>query len=211
MSSTAALIMQRVSGHGRGAWVCSAKDFLDLGSRAAVDQALCRLAKSGTLRRVGRGLYDWPRVNTLLKTEAPATLAGVVAAVARRDATAVMPDNLVAANGLGLTNAVPSRPVYLTTGRSKTIKAGGWTVQLKHAPSKLMAWRGSPAQAVVQCMYWLGEDLAKSSDSVAIICNLMTEDVRTSLCAGMGQLPTWAVPIARRLVGEHADGGVRRL
>lgn len=39
------------------------KDFLDLGSRSAVDLALYRLAKNNTIQRVGRGLYDVPRVN----------------------------------------------------------------------------------------------------------------------------------------------------
>ena len=51
-------IMQRVSAHDSGTWVCTPKDFLDLGSRAAVDQALSRLVKAGRLRRVGHGLYD---------------------------------------------------------------------------------------------------------------------------------------------------------
>ena len=61
MPALADRIMRRVRGHGRGKWVCTPKDFLDLGSRAAVDRALGRLARSGRLRRVARGLYDLPR------------------------------------------------------------------------------------------------------------------------------------------------------
>ncbi len=56
MTGIADKIMKRVRAKGRGKWVCTPKDFLDLGSRAAVDQALSRLATSGDLRRVGRGL-----------------------------------------------------------------------------------------------------------------------------------------------------------
>ncbi len=40
-------------------------DFLDLGLRDAVDQALSRMTATGDIRRVTRGLYDLPRLNTL--------------------------------------------------------------------------------------------------------------------------------------------------
>ena len=43
-----------------------AYDFLDLSTRAAVDQALQRLARQGVLRRIGRGVYDRPSMNTRL-------------------------------------------------------------------------------------------------------------------------------------------------
>ena len=60
MSSVANRIMRRVRGHGRGKWVCMPGDFLDLGSRAAVDQALSRLVRRGALPRAGRGVYVLP-------------------------------------------------------------------------------------------------------------------------------------------------------
>ncbi len=43
MSSVADAIMKRVNAPGRSRWVCTPKDFLDLGNREAVDQALSRL------------------------------------------------------------------------------------------------------------------------------------------------------------------------
>ena len=67
MNPIAHKIMKRVSAHGRGKWVCTPKDFLTLGSRAAVDQALSRLVKAGRLRRVGHGLYDMPRMSAVLQ------------------------------------------------------------------------------------------------------------------------------------------------
>ena len=66
MTGIADKIMQRVSGHDGGRWVCTPKDFLDLGSRYAVDQALSRLAKAGRLRRVSHGLYAAPRISPVL-------------------------------------------------------------------------------------------------------------------------------------------------
>lgn len=40
-------------------------DFIDIGSRAAVDKALQRMVASGQLRRIQRGLYDKPSQNAL--------------------------------------------------------------------------------------------------------------------------------------------------
>ena len=116
MTRMADKIMKRVSTHDNGKWVCTPKDFLDLGSREAVDQALYRLVKAGQLRRVGHGLYDMPRISEVLKRPAPVDLDAAIAALARRDGVRIMPDGLVAANQLRLTNAVPAKASYVTDG-----------------------------------------------------------------------------------------------
>lgn len=46
-------------------------DFLDIGSREAVDLALHRLAKKGTIRRLARGLYDFPKQHAILGALSP--------------------------------------------------------------------------------------------------------------------------------------------
>ena len=43
--------------------VLSPREFLHLGSRAAVDQVFSRLIKQGELLRIARGLYAAPVVN----------------------------------------------------------------------------------------------------------------------------------------------------
>ena len=111
MTGIADKIIRRVRAKGRGKWVCTPKDFLDIGSRAAVDQALSRLVKSGDLRRVGHGLYDLPRISGVLKRPAPVNIDSAVAAVARRDSVRIMNDGIASANQLGLTNAVPAKPL----------------------------------------------------------------------------------------------------
>ncbi|MGU1856449.1 DUF6088 family protein [Pseudomonas aeruginosa] len=48
--------------------VLTPKEFLHLGSRAAVDQAFCRLVKIGRLLRIARGIYSPPvRVRETLR------------------------------------------------------------------------------------------------------------------------------------------------
>ena len=70
MSAMADRIMKRVRGKGRG-WVFTPKHFIDLGTRGSVDMALSRLAQAGSIRRIGRGLYDYPRLHPKLGTLNP--------------------------------------------------------------------------------------------------------------------------------------------
>ncbi|MFM8727975.1 MAG: DUF6088 family protein, partial [Planctomycetaceae bacterium] len=53
-------ILATIQGRGRGSVFVPA-DFWGIGSREAVDLALHRLARKGTIRRLARGVYDYPK------------------------------------------------------------------------------------------------------------------------------------------------------
>ncbi len=197
-------IMKRVSTRGRGKWVSTPKDFLDLGSRVAVDQALHRLVKAGRLRRVGHGLYDMPRISEVLKRPAPVDLDVAVAALARRDGVRIMPDGLTAANQLGLTNAVPAKASYVTDGHSRTLKIDGRTVRFRHAGPRVMQWAGKPAAPVVQALRWLGPDAAADARVVSTLRRLLPDHVKRDLFENSRDLPGWAMPLARSITTDQA-------
>lgn len=60
MASITDEITSRIKRNRRG-WVCTPRDFLDIGARAAVDQVLSRLVKQGIIRRLDRGFYYYPK------------------------------------------------------------------------------------------------------------------------------------------------------
>ncbi|WP_415071397.1 DUF6088 family protein [Hyphomicrobium sp.] len=201
-------ILKIVRGSGRGNNVYSAKDFLHLASRASIDQALSRLAKAGKLRRVGRGLYDLPRSNPLLKRPSPAKTSAVVDAVARRHGLKIAPDNIAAANGLGLTNAVPARPVYVTDGPSRSIAIDGGKIRLNRASTYLRPWLGSPGQHIVQTLLWLGKDLGSSPDTIAALRARLPKKVKRDLAQKKAYLPDWAIRVVNAVIAD-AEEGVR--
>ena len=203
MTRIADKIVKRVSAHGRGRWVCTPKDFLDLGSRGAVDQALSRLVKAGQLRRAGHGLYDMPRMSTVLKRAAPVDLDAAIEALARRDGVRIVPDGLVAANQLGLTNAVPAKASYLTDGSTRTLKIDGRTVRFRHAGPGVMRWAGKPAAPVVQALRWLGRDMAADPQVVMMLRRRLPDDVKRDLLQNSRDLPGWALPLARSIAADQ--------
>ena len=76
--------------------VLSPKEFLHLGSRAAVDQAFSRLTKEGKLLRIARGSYATP-VSSRFGTRAPAP-EKVVESLAARSGETMAPHGAAAAN-----------------------------------------------------------------------------------------------------------------
>ncbi len=204
MTPIADQIMKRVSVHERGTWVCTPKDFLDLGSREAVDQALSRLVKAGQLRRVGHGLYDMPRMSDVLKRPAPVDLDAAIAALSRRDNVRIMPDGLAAANRLGLTNAVPAKASYVTDGHTRTLKIDGRTVRFRHAGPSVMQWTGKSAAPVVQALRWLGPDAARDAQVVSVLRRQLPDDVKLDLLENSRDLPGWAMPLARSITSDQA-------
>ncbi len=194
-----------MSAHSSGKWVSTPKDFVDLGSREAVDQALTRLVKAGHLRRVGHGLYDRPRFSSLLNRPAPADIEVAVAALARRDGVRIMPDGLLSANQLGITNAVPAKACYVTDGPTRALEIDGRTIHFKHVSPRVMKWTGRPSAPVVQALRWLGPDAAADKQVVTILNRNLPEDVKLDLLQNSRDLPGWALPIARSITHNLTD------
>jgi Family of unknown function (DUF6088) len=156
--------------------VFTPRDFLHLGNRAAVDQSLSRVARTGTLRRLCRGLYDKPRVHPTLGLLSPVPDT-IAAALARETGSQWQVSAARAANMLGLSQQVPAQLVYLTDGPARRVKVGHQVVVLKHTARKNMAGAGSQAGLVVQALRYLGRRNA-SADALRQVPNLDTAAIR---------------------------------
>lgn len=205
MTSISDKIIRRVRSKGCGKWVCTPKDFLDIGSRAAVDRALSRLAKRGDLRRVGRGFYDLPRFSDILKCLAPVDIDSAVAAIVRRDGIRIMDEGMECANRLGLTNAVQVKVAYITDGITRNIKIGGYTVYLRHASPRVMFWAGKKSDSVAIALLWLGPYASQDSRVIPTLRQILPDNVKEDLIQNSAHLPSWAASIARDVVYPLAD------
>src|SRR5947209_4992695 len=63
-------LLATIHGSGRGSVFVPA-DFLNIGSREAIGIALHRLARKGTIRRLARGVYDFPKQHPVLGPLSP--------------------------------------------------------------------------------------------------------------------------------------------
>ena len=203
MNKAPSKIYARIKSKSKSGWICSPVDFLDIGSRAAVDQALSRMVKDGLIRRIARGLYDMPHFNSMLNASSPPNHSQVIQAISRRDGIRVVSDNIVCANGLGLTNAVPAKLTYLTDGPSKTVNIGGWSLRMKHASPGFMRNATSKSGALFQALTWLGKDVANTSvDLPLIIKSKVQDDVWLDVQKRAGSFPVWMKPVIDAVVKD---------
>ena len=176
----------------------AAKELLHLGSRAAVDQSLSRLVRSGALLRAGRGVYLKP-VESQFGTRAPMSMKVVEELAAKRGET-IVPHGAVAANALGLTTQVPTREVYLTSGPNRRLKLGSQVVELRHAP----AWQltlPETAGNVVRALAWMGR--GKTTEAIQKLKSTLPSNELAEIAATRAQLPTWMAQEISGLV-SHA-------
>ncbi len=194
--------------------VWTAVDFIDIGSRAAVDKALQRLVAGGELRRIGRGLYDRPRRNAVTGRTAVPDYRAVIQAVARRDNARVVIDGMTAANDLGLTTAVPARIEVLVDARLKPIRMGNQFIQFKTAAPSRLFWAGRPAMRVVQALHWLHDMLSNEAERRRVIEHLRKiladpthgPPIRDDLQTGLSAIPTWMQDLIREVIGNQPPG-----
>lgn len=210
-SSIKTLVMKRISRATAGT-VWTPVDFLDLGTRDSVDKALQRLRIKQKLRRIDRGLYDKPELNTLTGQPTAPDYRKVIDAVARREQIRVLIDGISCANDLGLTNAVPAKVVVHTDSRLRPIQLGKLTITFKlTAPSKLY-WAGHPGMRIVQTLYWLHDSLKSASkiDQQAIQTKLIRflkssqqgAVIRDDLQKGLNVVPSWMQKWIRELLAR---------
>jgi len=196
-----------------GVWTPT--DFLDLGSRDAIDQALSRMTTSGDIRRITRCLYDLPRPNTLTGKPTNPDPHRVIDALARRDQARMLVDGLTAANDLGLTDAVPARIAVHTDARLRPIKLGAQTITFKlTAPSRLY-WAGRPGMRVIQALQWLRGTIDNDHDRIANRLAAILADpdhgatIAADLREGFTSLPVWMQNFLRPLLYK-SDPGLSR-
>ncbi|WP_300171919.1 DUF6088 family protein [uncultured Nitrosomonas sp.] len=198
MNTLPEIILQQARSLPEGG-VLSPREFLHLGSRSAVDQAFSRLAKAGRLLRVARGTYAIP-VFSRFGSRAPAP-EKVVRALAEQSGEIVVPHSASAANVLGLTQQVPIREVYLTSGRTRKLKLGRSEVLIKHAPRWMLALGTRPAGAAVRALAWIGPTHA--GKSLALLRRILPLPEWQVLISARATLPGWMA----QAIGEEAARG----
>lgn len=183
-------VMRRVRASGRGS-VFTPSDFLTVAARSSVDQALSRLVKGGQLRRLARGLYDFPKVHPKLGALSPAP-DDVAQALARETGSQVQIAGARAANALGLSTQVPAQSTYLTDGPSRRVVLGKRVVDLRHASPKHLIAPGSPAGTVVQALRHVGP--VRAADVAQVAARRLSANDKKTLASTAVQAPAWMRP-----------------
>ena len=206
MSTVTQQIIKRIRAKRRG-WVFAPKDFIDLGSRAIVDQALSRLTKQGVIRRLGRGVYDFPKQHAILGDLSPDP-NGIARVTASKAANKVVASGASAANTLGLSTQVPAKPTFVTNGPAHAKKIAGRTVVFKHAKVPVFDNVSDTANLTLQALAHLGKKNIDSSVLNRCVNALSDRDIR-DLVAHIDRTPSWIAEIILK-IKKAKNGRIRK-
>lgn len=151
-------ILAEIEKHGRG-WTFSPADFATEYARREIDESFSTLAAEGHIRRIMRGIYDYPMRSELLAREIAPDIQKVAYALARKFKWKIFPEGNTALNYLGLSTQMVGQHIYLSDGPSRKYSLGKLNLVFKHKTQRQISLNGNKeAVILVQAIRTRGEE-----------------------------------------------------
>lgn len=161
------------------------REFLLYGSRAAVDQALSRLVKSGLIQRLARGVF------VKANPAGPVVSAFEVAkAKAQAFGKQIMQHATDALHAFGLSSSGNQQPTYATSGHSSAFRFGDTEIRLRGTGPRKMKLGDSCAGSFIRALWHLGQS-GCSKDAVQSASLALRRSDRQELKQHCPFMPAW--------------------
>ncbi len=164
-------------------------ELLAFGARAAVDKALSRMAETGELTRVARGIYARPKRNKYVGNVLPSPEAVARAAAHASDST-IRTHGAEALRLLGLSTQQAVQPVFLTTGPSRNLQYGKLKIRLLHTNADKLAGLSDGAVLALSALRYLGRS-GVTTDTIKRIRERLSPAEYEELRFARTQMPGW--------------------
>lgn len=190
-------ILSNIKKRGRGA-IFFANDMVQYGQRQSVLKALERMAAAGTILRVARGIYCYPKIDKELGLGILyPSLDEIAQAVAKRDKARIAPTGVYALNVLGLSTQVQMNVVYLTDGTARRLKVGnGKGILFKHTAPKNLAFKSKTAMYITSALKELGQS-GVTQEHKAKIKEILQEEEKENVLSDAALIPSWIMDIIK--------------
>lgn len=197
-------LIARMYGHGRG-WAFSKIDFAGIGSRESIDTALHRLTRKGTIRRVIRGIYDYPRSGRLIPGQQGPDIQQVARALARKHGWTIEPSGETALNLLGLSTQVPGRYVFSSNGPNRSYAIGTQTLEFRKQTLKDTGARHPKTTLLVNGLKALGKERVNHA-LIERLREAILPNERPKVLRDIGHVTEWVQRAIRAACDEGSDG-----
>jgi Family of unknown function (DUF6088) len=174
--------------------IFSTRDLLNFGTRAAVDQCLCRLVKRGDIRRLAWGLFmrnDF---------QVPLPSAFVVATEkAKAFGRQILTDGAEAAKLLGLMATCNQQIAYATNGRSSSFKYDDVRIYFRGVSARKVSLGDSPVGLAIRAAWNVGKEVCQFKDIEKAITNLNLPE-HQQFEQSRHLMPFWMTNLLKRCV-----------
>ena len=193
-------IISRIYGHGRG-WAFTKTDFVADFDEVNIHKALSSLTKSGRIRRVCQGVYDYPRYSELLNRELSPDLDQVAHALARKFNWSIQPSGDAALNLLGLSTQVPGRWIYLSNGPNRKYEIVNQVLMFKNSALKDVGFKYTESGLLVQALKALGRERV-DQDVVRRIRQQLDSNACSRILKDTHSVTSWIYEDIKRICKE---------
>jgi hypothetical protein len=200
MNNVREQIEKRITDAGPG-YVFTRKDLQDIAAAGSIGQILSRLVTEGVIRRVGRGLFDYPKTNPTLGGDLSTDIDQAARALARKFRWSILPYGPLSANRLGLSQQVPAKHIYLSNGPAKQIKFGKRILYFKHARPKEIYADSEISGLVVQALRYLGKDNV-SDNIIAHLKQNLSPKEKNELLSHIHYSAEWIYEIVQKITKD---------
>jgi hypothetical protein len=206
MESIEDKILNKLYRRGKG-YAFSSSDFIKEFPINNIEKALSSLAQKGKIRRLTRGIYDYPEYSPLLKKELSPDMRQVADAISRKFNLKIEASGDAALNILGISTQVPGKYIYLSNGPKKTYRIlNNISLEFKRSALKNIGFRHKESSLIVQALKSLGKEnitddvkakIKERIDSKA--CSNILEDTKTS--------DTWIYETIKQICKKELSNG----
>ena len=147
----------RIQGFEYG-YIFTTSDFADISDYENRKKVLMRFANEGLIRRVRRGIYEYPKHSDFLNEYVATSPDKVAKAIARQYGWSIVPYGDTALNMLGLSTQVPAVWCYISDGSYKTYKYEKVNIKFKKTTNKEISKLSYKTALVIQALKALGKN-----------------------------------------------------
>lgn len=191
-------ILTSLKKRGRGV-VFMKDEYAHYSNPKRVQKALEQLVDQGHVVRVARGIYCYPKKDKVWGTGyIPPSYDDIANAIAKKERAKIVPTGVHALNRIGLSEQLPMRFVYLTSGRTRSIElVDGHTMQFTHTALRNLAFQNRTAMLVTFALKEIGREHLTDEQKAHVLELLQKEDKHT-IQHDLSLMPDWIQTIVMK-------------
>lgn len=193
-----------ISGHGRG-WAFSPTDLIHKFNRQQVDSILSELTKTGRIRRISRGMYDYPLYSEFLEKYLSTDIDQVARAYARKFNWRIEVTGDSALNILDLSTQIQAKYIYLSDGPNKKYRIlDKITLEFKKSVLKDIGFKYKESSLIVQALKSLGKEHIEK-ETISKIRKQIKPKMYGKILKDTQTTTTWIYEIIKVICGDKAN------
>lgn len=193
-------ILESIKKRGRGV-VFFKDEYAHYSNPKRVQKALEQLVDKGLVIRVARGIYCYPKKDKVWNTGyLPPSYDDIANAIAKKERAKIVPTGVHALNRLGLSEQLPMRFVYLTSGRTRKVElTDGHMLQFVHTALKNLQFYDRTAMLVTFALKEIGKDRLTDEQKEQVL-QLLKEEDTNALKHDLALMPDWIQTIVQQVL-----------